>query len=390
MEISEYMDKMFQKYENWINNPKDFTPEVAAFEYLKRNPYFIEVTYFFNKQIEEVRDNRDAKQELTFLLEQMRLTFRRLFLYSGIDIVNLHNVYTGGNTAFHTESHSLAYTLKTSEFPKKDQHYNYSDIYFTYTSKAPGDSGEMYKREHVIDLDMMLGDKHRERWLEHLKPSLYLKINPYHSQEQLKSDLAKVLHLIREDYPEYATSEFMINEHGKYEGSFRTPTIQPINSICALILYDLKNIFHISNPQKIQDLLIQRFKRETYNNNFNKFFRSSKRSNGHQLIFKTVHKTNIEEVQERINGKYLNYIYSESVVDAHIEMIRNEYYSYEGEDSFDTFIKQLKLEDNIKDRLEHLLLDIKSYSQEEYEALSKKLFNYQLISGNEIFKILLM
>ncbi|MEA3371885.1 MAG: hypothetical protein U9Q40_11150 [Campylobacterota bacterium] len=51
----DFLEKMVDRYKSWMKD--GLTAETAAFEYLKRNPYFIEVVNFFNKQIEELRDD---------------------------------------------------------------------------------------------------------------------------------------------------------------------------------------------------------------------------------------------------------------------------------------------------------------------------------------------
>lgn len=410
------MEILFKKYEDWIEN-KSFTVEIAAFEYLKRNPFFIEVVLLFSEQIIEIRDNIEAKKELIFLLEHMQLVFQRLFLYTGIDIVNLHNVYTGGNTGINTASHLYAYSLKISNLSKEDNNYGYSNIYSIYSGKTFSDSSDSYKREHIVDIDMLLGDEHKERWLEHLKPVLYLKINPYHSQTRLKSDLVKTLNAIENEFPEYATSELVIDELGKFDSSLRSPTIQPVKSAIGLMLYDLQNIFHISDPEILKNLLEKRFP-EKYFDLFHEYFSKNERSWDEETLFTTSYKRSLKEAKKRIYGDYLKYIYSEKAINTHINMIRKDYIEeikitvpnievsedmklfvakLKNNNSTDNskknileFIEELKSKEKIKDRIEYLFLDVKSYSIEEYEDLSRNIFKNASKTVDEIFTVLLM
>lgn len=386
--MSDNLEKMLKRYRGWIEND-NFSAEVAAFEYLKRNPFFLEVAHLFNKEIENIRENEETTEDLTFLLDHMNRVFKRLFLYTGIDIINFHNVYTGNSTEFHNFSHGLNYNLKNAGFPMNDQHYEYSDIYFSYTSKTQGDSGKKYKKENTLDIDMVLNDKNRERWLEHLKPSLYIKINPYHSHKDLKSDLVKLLKEIKKKYPEYATPEFMINEYGEVESSFRAPTVQ-LKSVIALMMYDLRYIFNITSPSKQEDILKSTFDTATYYEHIAHYFvRDSYYTHDYVARFSDGNMRKIKEVTQRINGSYLKYIYPDSSAKAHLDMIKKDFYEY-SEDNIDEFIEILKSQLNIKDKLEYLLLDVTRYTNEEYKKWSEELFNYSKISENEIFNIILL
>ena len=390
--MSDYLQKMVLRHSEWLTEG-GFTAEIAAFEYMKRNPYFIETVYFFNQQINELRNDKNRKDELIFVLDRMKITLKRLFLYSGSDVLSSNNVGSGGFTFIHNKIESIMYDLKNSGFPNDDYHYSYSDIYELDTYKQPGTSAEDYKRQHTLDMDMLLDNRSSERWLKHLRPSLYLKINPNHSQGVLKLGLLDVLKKIEQEIPEYATPEILINEYAELENSFITSNkFRPKPSAVALIIYDLKNIIQVPSASLMKELLEGEFEKKYKTFKFEQYFTVINKGNddyGAGYAPKIM-KDKMTEVIERINGGYLDNVYSDNAQRAHFDLLSKRFKEYYRTDCTDEHISMLKTRENIQDKLEHLMLNVKSFTDDECLKWSRVLCSGQEIPKKDLYKIILM
>ncbi len=390
--MSDYLQKMVSRHSEWLTEG-GFTAEIAAFEYMKRNPYFIETVYFFNQQINELRNDKNRKDELIFVLDRMKTTLKRLFLYSGSDVLSSNNVGSGGFTFVHNKIESIMYDLKNSGFPNDDYHYSYSDIYELDTYKQPGTSAEDYKRQHVLDMDMLLDNRSSERWLKHLRPSLYLKINPNHSQEILKLDVLAALKKIEQKIPEYATPEILINEYAELENSFITSNeFRPKTSAVALIIYDLKNIIQIPSVILMQDLLRGEHGEKYKKFKFDQYFTVVNIGNDdYEPVYELkIMEKKMTQVMKRINGGYLNYVYSNNAQRAHFDLLSKRFMNHYEVDYTDENINMLKTRENIQDKLEYLLLHVKNFTDDEYLKWSRYLYDSSKIPRKELYKIILM
>lgn len=391
-QMRDYLQEMLIRHQSWFKEG-GFTAEIASFEYMKRNPYFIETVYFFNQQIKELRSDESRRDELRFILDKMKITLKRLFLYSGSDVLSSNNISSGGFTFIHNEIESSIYDLKNSGFPNDDYHYSYSDIYELDTYKQPGISAEDYKRQHTLDMDMLLDNRSSERWLNHLRPSLYLKINPNHSQDTLKLDVLAALKKIEQEIPEYATPEILINEYAELENSFITSNkFRPKSSAVALIMYDLKNIIQVPSASIIQDILQGEFEKEYETFKFNQYFTQINQGNdeyapGFEL---KIMEKKMTEVIKRINGGYLDYVYSNNAQRAHFDLLSQRFMDHFRVNYTDEHVSMLKTHENIKDKLEHLILHVNNFTDNECLNWSQLLYSDQKIPKNDLYQIILM
>ena len=210
--------------------------------------------------------------------------------------------------------HTKAYQYK-SERNRKGR-YGYSDIYADgLVVIEPDASSNDFKKEHYVDMDRILQKNGVERWLEHLKPSVYIKINPFHSVKSLKSDLQALMAMITEnekDLADFASSEILMNELGKHESSFRTPTFNKIPSLKKLVLYDLHRIFQLEGKH-IKQVLDDLFPGDEDSSYTQKLFSDNLLS---EILAKEVN-----PVLKKINGEYLSLVYSDESIDTHFQLI---------------------------------------------------------------------
>ena len=101
MEIEEYLDLMFDRYKLWLDKKKPLTKEEAAFEYLKRNPYFIETVLFHENHLRFYSNYKDDDKQLLEVMkirDHMYTLLSKVFLYTGSDISNKYRVHEEDNT----------------------------------------------------------------------------------------------------------------------------------------------------------------------------------------------------------------------------------------------------------------------------------------------------
>ena len=184
MTLNKYQRDMLRKYRRWLNNTP-FTKEVAAFEYMKRNPYFISIVYGCECDSQHYRQ----------LLQQV-------FLYTSFDIL-ANGSLEYGTLKRTKEEHFKEYDGMMAEYYYTGEHYYYSKIYTEDIDQYDSDVEEGFiklsksalnaKKENPIDMSMYYKNGTNLRWLEHLLPSLYIKINPYIKQEDLKLALGTLI-----------------------------------------------------------------------------------------------------------------------------------------------------------------------------------------------------
>ena len=348
MEIEEYLELMFDRYKLWLDKKKPLTKEEAAFEYLKRNPYFIETVLFHENHLRSYPNYKnDDKQlfEVMKIRDHMYTLLSKIFLYTGSDISDKYRVYEEDNT----NDINLANFLSFDRLNLKDEEYSYdySRIYLPYPSmqsehKYHGASNSV-KKEYPVDSGQLLRDIEQKRWLSHLLPSLYLKINPFYSSDRLKSDLSKVLNIISnrdavEDeevngdwkrYYQYAIPEILINENTTEFKSFTAPGFGDESKIpiISLMIYDLQRIFKLEAPE-LEKLLIERFTKYEFETKYklHKYFAKSGVNDGYSstVYAKEFNKTRTKEVVKRINGGYLDFIYPEESITEHFNLMQRE------------------------------------------------------------------
>ncbi len=163
---------------------------------------------------------------------------------------------------------------------------------------------------------------------------MYIKLNPYMRQDDLKSALVNLIKQINNDvaipntnwkYSSYATPDVIL-DHSAFTIDLTSPTFQSLKSLIALIMYDLIHIHKIKKPDLLKKYLITHFYPHVPNkvkNEFEKYFlEAGIRNNYSGIRFNSEHQSNnLNNVISRVNGKYLNYIYPFKSQRAHRKMI---------------------------------------------------------------------
>lgn len=413
-----YYKELLKKYKTWFENPDSFTAEVAAFEYLKRNPYFIETTNYFIKEYKKLEDKKEklftfksmaeystkmnldaleadseAEYEIELMkqiwLKNMETTYKRIFLYTGEDVFQKLNLRDKKSVE---SKYDLSLTMAEQYIKESpaEHHYPYSDIYHLNESKFYSKSFEEIKRSHIIDIDEIFNED--SRWLRHLRPSLYVKINPTHTTEKLRDNLQTLLKKIEGDWAGYASPEMLLNEGCLKEGSFQNSNkFRPSKAILPLLIYDLTIILKENQAELIKKHLDKFFESIEIKYKCNSYFSTRRADDDFTLIFnKAVVEEKMKEVKQRINHKYLNYIYSENASEIHFKMLKKDYVDQVGEDIYQQHLMNIQSFPAIEQKLEDLILHVKSFNSEEYETWSESLFKYSNISQKEILEVILL
>ena len=409
MKKEQFLKKMLYRYKKWLKDP--ISKEEAAFEYLKRNPYFILTVLHYKKHFQDYPNYKTDDKHLynvMLIKDHMYRILSKVFLYTGSDIANKYSLYVKDNT----NDSNLANYLSFDSSATKDEeyHYSYSSIYDPYPIER--DAGKLYeesnrvKKEYSVNSAKLLGDIEDERWLSHLLPSLYLKINPFYSSNRLKSDLSKVISVISKNeviesdekvegwmkYAQYAIPEILINEDRKDFKSFDSPSFTTLSSAISLMVYDLQKIFKL-NAQELETLLKEEFTESEYNQyKLDKYFTSSGASDGYSgtVFEKEFNTTRRKEVVKRINGGYLNYIYPPESIQAHFDLVQKEglvgrEHNFEGilgdelTDAQNKFWQEFKeynkSGDYISDIFSLGIVSVQDFSTDEYKDLSEAVFS---------------
>ena len=415
--------KMFKRYKQWLQNENEFTKEVAAFEYMKRNPYFISIAYLYKKNL-----CSPMGIILSPISEQMRQLLEHIFLYTGLDIHdNIRKECDGVKLNYKAKKKYRNYGDMKDALIKYNatgnNNYYYTNMYvplrLPHGLSAPDEckkvskSAQDAKKENPIDLNIFHKEGRSLRWLEHLLPSMYVKINPYMKQDDLKSALTNLIRQISNDdilpdsgwrLADYAVPDVLLDNNSDATIDLKAPTFQSLKSAVALIMYDFLNIFQIKDPKKIKKFLSlciypdisAKAKQE-----FEKYFNVGGKTQNYQgVVFETRHiKTTIYNAKSRINGGYLDYIYPYKSKRLHQKHIIKEYKKIY---SSKYIIEQKAI---IMDASELLhpngeydylgnytgIIQLQCYSAKEYEQWSHNMF--ALLNdddySNSIFSILL-
>ncbi len=327
--LEQYEKNVLPKLLRWLKEKKNYEEEDLAFEYLKRHPYFMEFGIDSLEMLEslgqslkantdtDVLDKPNTINEYTSALEIIERASVRLFLYSGVDILgqSLIGKPLKKDAAKH-EIDSYNFDLKINE---KNTQFEYSHFYADSLAQDEKSSQEI-KQKHILDVDIILG-RGKTRWLEHLRPSLYIKMNPYRSVTRIREDFSKMMTLIKENHPEYMTSELSMNENHDYQDSFGTSGSQA-NSIIDLILYDLTIVLNIKTANLVED-----FFQEIYEDNstlYEKYEMHKYFANNDVISYKknTLNNNNEGVLEKLGNGNFLKYVYSKKNISAHKELLK--------------------------------------------------------------------
>ena len=342
MEIEEYLDLMFERYKTWLIKGV-FTREYAAFEYMKRNPYFLNLATCYHYLAIEKHISKSMEQN--YSMEDITHLFKQVFLYSGYDLEVQSRIKN--NMLFQY----LEFDDEVAESCSNTKQRWYSNIYEEYADEFSEESSnelsikriDRIKKKYPIDLDLYVNLKFKKRWLEHLIPAMYIKINPLDSNTDILSKLKALLgdgdkhtwdgnldetFINKEDdnkrfqFSALATPEIILDERDVRNFTFENGKHFDLASAKSLIMYDLIKIFKINDAVKLKKLLEENFGEENFHA-FDPYFEHRRASKNFEVKFKTdyISKKN-KEVQDRISGGYLELIYPRESIDIHRELLQ--------------------------------------------------------------------
>lgn len=413
--------KMIGQYLDWLNNDT-FTKEVAAFEYMKRNPYFISVAYLY-------RLNLYSSMGSSFnpIALAMKQLLQQIFLYTGFDIdKDIRKEYNSSNLNYAEKKKYQNYgnmNDKVIEYYSTGKNYYYANMYrptrlldgslpedkYIEMSKSALDA----KKEYPVDLNNFYENSIALRWLDHLLPSMYVKLNPFMRQDDLRLALVNLIKQINNDvavpntdykYSSYATPNAIL-DNGSFSIDLTSPTFQPLKSLIAMIIYDFIYIYKTKDSAKIKRILkfcVYPYISHKAKNEFEKYFTSGGKAQEYQGVkFNDKHKkNNIDNVIARINGQYLDYIYPVESKCVHRKMIFN---GYKSNYSKENIIQQKRIITDANKLLgktveyDYLqdyqgIIQLDCFSDEEYKQWSNDIFS--LLEDEDyspsIFSILLL
>jgi len=422
MELNFYMDKLFFKYNNWLENGT-FTREDAAFEFMKRNPYFIKLSLYYLECKKNPRQSYYSSEEILHIMKQV-------FFYTGSDLrkkveddsfVNLQKQqlfeYMDYDDA-NAESHFIGST------------YWYSDIYHADLIDYQENNIDKYhsssenKKRFPIDLDVLLGNVNKERWLEHLQPSINIKFNPLKSVDELVDNFKVMLEQISEknwenesegiysrdleeskifDFPysQYSSPEILLNEAAILQNKYKTDRFHSKPMLISLIMYDLFEIFKVTGIEEVSSVLKKYFGNEAIEKYFSVYFSDGGKYKNYALTLKTTYiRTKIKDIEHLINGGYLKYLYQKDTIDIHDKLIKNAYLNLYFNENMTDMKKSildheylhLKSLDFYKFNNFTGKINLKSFTENEYNSWRKNIF--QLLNEKKarekIFDIILL
>ncbi len=346
---------MFERYRDWLEN-KSFDLEVAAFEYLKRNPYFLEVTLDF---VESYLIEKDIFQKERLLIS-FREKMKKSFLYTGVDVELILGIHENNDELklakfinFDMLCLQLSDTNQREEFLESERNK------LLRGEKSTLIPASNFKKDNIFSLDEIVDDLSSQRWIEELQPSMYIKINPHQSNTRLKSNIDKAMKFIKNSsvvdvplndadieyndeqskggvdnkwnrYSRYATPDYMIENNGHFISDYKAKSLHSYTSAMSLIMYDLIYVFKIESAVEIEKLLIEKLGEDLFygtphkkseenddktpKDSFVKYFEYTSLDKDLSFNNKMI-QDSMKEVTKRRNFDYLKYVYPyESIV----------------------------------------------------------------------------
>ena len=406
--------KMIKQYLDWLNNDT-FTKEVAAFEYMKRNPYFISVASVYKLNLEYSNESK---------LVYIKQLLQQIFFYTGYDLDK--NIKVDGYTFLERKKDTNFKNMDglIAEYHYTGENYYYSGIYKADQSQYYSDIDEEYikesksaldaKKEYPIDLNFFHNDGRSLRWLDHLLPSMYIKINPFLKQDDLKSALVNLIKQISTDkaipntewkLSEYVSPDVLLDINQDTNVSLQAPTFQSLKSLVALIMYDFIYIYKITDPKRIKRILrfcVYPHISSKIQKEFERYFILGGKAQEYQGVkFSVKHKkNNLDSVIIRINGKYLDYIYPHKSQRVHQKLLLKEYKDIYSKENI---IQQKRIITDANKILKYNVeynylqdyqgvIQLDCFSDKEYEKWSNNIFSLLEDEDycNSIFSILLL
>jgi len=307
-----------------------------AFEYLRRNPKFI-------KDFLDDMSNIQETDKLIKYKVEMKHYYQKEYLYNPIDIYGIFNSIEEKDI-----NHQIKllkdkyknYQYSFEEFIKSGQtrKSRYINLYNTDINiqKIADIDAYRNKQNNPINMEELFKPVESKRWLNWLRPSINLEINPNKNKEELKEAFQKLLTLFDENEslskvnhisaPNYLIDYFDI-ESFKDE-SLSTDIKSPRNSAEKLFWYDVKYIFTAQTDfffSKLQEVYELAF---PDNNDFGEYIDIHNTSddvdkNSYKLKFTKKANMSVKEAQQYIYGGYLKLLYPKVSIEKHFFAIKD-------------------------------------------------------------------
>ena len=264
-----------RKHRDMMNNGT-FTRHVAAYEYMKRNLYFVQLASSYL----EPSNGIYTQAELLKIIQQV-------FLYSGVDLREKIADEYYMNPRKKLFSDFLEYDDLNAKVHYVGKRYWYSQLYELDDDEKYGsydsplhtldDSNEYSfsasdnKKKFPINLDIFNNYKSEERLLKHLVPSVCVQFNPSIPNaiviESLKNLLSHLSEMgwdteskdtypknddgiINLPYAQFTTPEILINQAGILDFKYAPASFKEKASHVALIMYDMVKLFKIKDVNR--------------------------------------------------------------------------------------------------------------------------------------------
>jgi len=415
MKQDECIDLMFEKYKQWLDKGV-FTREYAAFELMKRNPYFMNLVTLYRLYDGK---NRDKLSSVKYYKDDIIHTLNQVFLYTGWDIA------TGKETMNQQLSNWIDFDDSCAE-----EHYSGNKIWYShiYNKYAEDESPEeqinnaleinrdKIKKMYPVDLDEFSDKSGKKRWLSHLLPATYLKINPLDSNEviinKLKSYLAKAGSLVWNGdlnakfdknlevkfgtYSAMSMPEIILKEEDSRIFTFDNGKYYDLPTARSLIMYDLVEVFGITSVEKLSTLLESKLGSVEFEH-FMPYFDYRPASKNREIKLKTDYiSKKKQEIINLISGGYLKLIYSDESIYIHKRLVRKNFSSADMSEIDNANVLDMSiLREDFKSIEPSILFNLASLDEisiDEYRVWISKLhtqLNTYTISSN-VYKVLLI
>lgn len=364
-----------RKHRDMMNNGT-FTRHVAAYEYMKRNLYFVQLASSYL----EPSNGIYTQAELLKIIQQV-------FLYSGVDLREKIADEYYMNPRKKLFSDFLEYDDLNAKVHYVGKRYWYSQLYELDDDEKYGsydsplhtldDSNEYSfsasdnKKKFPINLDIFNNYKSEERLLKHLVPSVCVQFNPSIPNaiviESLKNLLSHLSEMgwdteskdtypknddgiINLPYAQFTTPEILINQAGILDFKYAPTSFKEKASHVALIMYDMVKLFKIKDVSEIKSTIEKYFGKAAYVENFLPYFKVKSSNQDYVEILKdSFLEQKLDEVSTLINYNYLTLIYTQEVIDLHKKLMKDMYLQSEDTDEESLILKVDKIKKIIID-----------------------------------------
>ena len=351
-----HLHRIMRKHRDMMNNDS-FNRHVAAYEYMKRNLYFVQLASAY---LEPSATGTYSQGELLKLIQQV-------FLYSGVDLrqkildkdymdpkrklFNDFLQYDDLNAKVHFVNKRYWYSKLYELEDDDEQHSSYDASLYEFMEDDVCEyesSASDNKKMFPVNLDIFNNHKSEERLLKHLTSSICVQFNPSIPNDYIIESLKKLLSELskmnwdtesKDSYPksqngtidlpyaQFTTPEILINEAGILDYKYTPKSfVERKASHVALIMYDLVKLFKITDVVEIKSIIEKYFGQTSYEGKFLPYIDVQGSNNDYIETLNSMHlEKKLNEVSVKINHDYLKLIYDQEVIDLHEKLIKDSY-----------------------------------------------------------------